>query len=106
MIEEGWSLEEFAGKPELRNIYCQFLWGFPLERFDFVGISEDYAQELADFARRILCADVSIAALNVNPEQGGSDYAIEAPVQKLIESLHAKDINLYQRALELRHRRP
>ncbi|MFK8041798.1 hypothetical protein, partial [Congregibacter sp.] len=40
MIEEGWTLEEFARCKELRNIYSVFLWGFPLERFDFIGITE------------------------------------------------------------------
>ena len=37
MLAEQWSLERFCLGPELQNLYGQFLWGFPLERFDFIG---------------------------------------------------------------------
>jgi hypothetical protein len=105
MMEENWSLEDFAARPELRNIYSTFLWGFPLERFDFIGISEDYAEELEQFGRRILHADARPEHINVNPGQGGSDYAISADLRQRIETLHARDMRLYARALELRERR-
>ena len=41
IIEEGWSFERFCFSNELRNLYSQFLWGFPFNRFDFVGITKD-----------------------------------------------------------------
>jgi hypothetical protein len=39
VIEEDWSLERFCLGPELRNLYDQFLWGFPIDYFDFIGIT-------------------------------------------------------------------
>jgi hypothetical protein len=42
IVEENWSLARFCLSPELRNTYNQFLWGFPVSRFDFIGITEYY----------------------------------------------------------------
>ncbi len=53
-IEEKWSLEQFCFRPELRNVCSQFLAGFPLERFDFVGITEHAAEDFEFFADRFL----------------------------------------------------
>lgn len=105
MIEENWSLEDFAARPELRNIYSKFLWGFPLARFEFIGISEDYEEELAEFGRRILNADTRPEQINVNPEQRGSDYSINPDLRQRIERLHASDMRLYAQALKLREAR-
>ncbi|EAQ95710.1 sulfotransferase family 2 domain-containing protein [Congregibacter litoralis] len=102
MMEEKWSLEEFALCRELRNIYGIFLWGFPLERFDFIGITEDYAAELARFGRDILKAPVTSAERNRNPDQGEEDYAIDKSLRRKIEAAHGTDIALYQRALTMR----
>ncbi len=32
MVEEEWTLERFCLEPELKNLYSQFLWGFPLKK--------------------------------------------------------------------------
>ncbi len=42
MMEKGWSLERFCLGPEVRNIYSQFLYGFLLEYFSFIGTTEFY----------------------------------------------------------------
>jgi hypothetical protein len=47
IVEEEWSLERFCLAPELRNIYCQFTWGVPLTRFDFIGITEFYDSDVS-----------------------------------------------------------
>ncbi len=54
VVEEQWSLERFCLGPELQNTYCKFLWGMPLERFAFVGITEFYEEDLAYFSQNIL----------------------------------------------------
>ena len=41
-MEKGWSLERFCLGPEVRNIYSQFLYGFLLEYFSFIGTTEFY----------------------------------------------------------------
>jgi hypothetical protein len=35
VVEEDWSIERFCLGPELRDIYQQFLWGFPPRQFRF-----------------------------------------------------------------------
>jgi hypothetical protein len=104
MIEEEWSLERFCLGPELRNLYCQFLYGFPLEYFSFVGITEFYDDDLASFAEHYMRSSVRPERRNVgNP--GGDGYRIEESLRKEIERHHSRDIELYHGALENRLQR-
>ncbi|WP_439107242.1 hypothetical protein [Congregibacter sp.] len=102
MIEEDWSLEQFAVCRELRNLYSIFLWGFPLGRFDFIGITEHFASELEDFGRRVLDAPVVQEERNRNPDGDDQEYKVDGSLLRLIETAHAKDIALYSRALMMR----
>lgn len=110
MMEEDWSLERFCLGPELRNIYRQFLWGVPLARFDFVGITEHFDHDIDDFARRILgigslcAADADGSAANVNPA-APSLYVEDASLRARIEQHHAADMTLYRAACARRQRR-
>ena len=105
MLEENWSFEQFALAPQLRNIYSQFLWGFPLTAFTFVGISEHYAEDLAIFGRRILRSELPICEERRNPEAPQGPYDIDEALRRRIRSYHAADQALYERALALRERR-
>lgn len=105
MIEENWTLEQFATCRELRNLYSTFLWGFPLTRFDFIGITEHYATELDCFGRQILNATAIPAQRNKNPDQEDQDYAVSPALRRVIEAAHAPDIRLYRQALEMRKNR-
>jgi hypothetical protein len=105
MLEENWSFEEFAFRPELRNVYSGFLWGFPVERFDFIGISEDYDTELGAFGQRVLGAHLNSARERENPDRAGDGYEIDPALRRRIEDFHAADVNLYARALALRDQR-
>lgn len=109
MMEEGWSLERFCLGPELRNVYRQFLWGVPLSRLDFVGITEHYATEAEDFACRILGLSAlpvsqSRESGNANPE-AVTRYVDDTALRQRIERHHAADMALYQQALRLREKR-
>lgn len=110
MMEEGWSLERFCLGPELRNIYGQFLWGVPLGRFDFVGITEHFDDDIDDFARLILGASSLAAitpdsiAVNANPA-APVHYVEDASFRARIEQHHAADMALYRAACEQRNRR-
>jgi hypothetical protein len=105
MIEEKWSLETFALHPALRNVYGRFLWGFPLSRFDFIGISEDYAQELQVFAERFLSTAPETARENSNPSNRGEPYEVPDALLRKISAAHAADLELYRRALQMREAR-
>ncbi|MEQ8517033.1 MAG: hypothetical protein RIC38_15660 [Chromatocurvus sp.] len=109
VVEEDWSLERFCLGPELRNVYRQFLWGVPLARLDFVGITEHYTTETDDFARRILGLATwprvqSREAGNANPA-AKARYVDDSGLRERIERHHAADVALYREALRLRERR-
>lgn len=102
MYEEGWSLEEFCLAPEMRDAYAQFLWAFPLEYFDFIGITEHYDDDFASFSRRYLDGQAAPAHLNAAPAAGSGKYPLDPGLRRRIEAFHARDLALYGRALELR----
>jgi hypothetical protein len=105
MLEEDWSFERFALGRELRNIYSEFLWGFPLRSFAFVGISEHYAEDLDDFGRRILGSALAYREERRNPAADAGGYAIDSALRRRIEEFHAADLRLYEKALALREAR-
>ena len=95
--EENWSLERFCLGPELRNVYSQFFWGFPLERFDFIGITEFYDEDLSFFSRKYL--DVHLEPYRENDGGNNGQYQIGPGFRQQIEAYHAYDMSLYERAL-------
>lgn len=105
-LEEDWTLEEFAFSEELRNIYTSiFLWNFPAERLDFIGITEFFEEDLTNFANQFLgMSQFSIPAENINREKGGGKMKDAGMIRELKE-FHAKDYKLYNYALEQREDR-
>ncbi len=106
MLEEDWSLEEFVVRPELRNVYRSFLWGFPVQRFAFIGITEHYAEDLKDFSRLFLGRALQAVEENRNPDQNPGSrkttYSIDPSLRQIIEGTHAADVSLYRYALQKR----
>jgi hypothetical protein len=98
MLQEDWSLERFCLGPEFRNLYHQYLWGFPLGRFAFVGITERYEEDLDAFAARFLDGIATATHARTNPERDSDRYRIEPSLRTRIERHHAKDMALYRRA--------
>jgi len=49
VITEDWSVERFCLGPELKDLYSQFLFGFPLDNFSFIGITEFFDKDYAYF---------------------------------------------------------
>ena len=100
MIEERWSLERFCLGPELKNIYCQFLYGFPIEYFSFIGVTEFYSEDFAYFTQHFLGYVIEPKKLNIGDKKG--QYQIDETLRQEIERVHSEDFNLYQKALEKR----
>lgn len=105
VFEEKWSLEEFCFSEELQNFYAQFLRGFELERFSFIGITEHFQYDIADFGT---CFNIPI------PKTIPQENVNEAPSNSIIHddvfrrefmAYHRDDYRLYYRALELRAQR-
>ena len=103
VVEEKWSLERFCLSTEFQNFYTKFLWGFPLTRFDFVGIVEYYGSELEYFSRKNLGSDLNSYYVNDNSQRVSKSYFMEdSALRKKIELFHEKDMKLYKSALEIR----
>jgi hypothetical protein len=101
VVEEKWSLEKFCFAPELQNLYEQFLWGFPIRYFDFIGITEHYASDLQYFSSKYLNTNSNMYSENRRSmEKKG--YSISDSLRKKIELFHEKDMQLYARACEQR----
>ena len=91
------TLAEFCQAERYHNLYAQYLWNFALDGFDFVGITEDYAQSVQVFRRRFGLAPGADAAWNVNPGKAvGSAYIVEPEVRRLIEQANAHDLEIYE----------
>ena len=95
-VEENWSLERFCLGPELRNFYSQYLWGFPLGRFDFIGITEHFREDLSYFCETILGDNLPAYIENRNEElEGNKIYLTDSDFRRRIELYHEKDMKLY-----------
>jgi hypothetical protein len=106
-VREDWSLERFCLGPELRNVYRQYLWGFPPSRFAFVGITEHYDTELGDMGERMLgnASALTNARARVNPDRPATRYPLSAELHARIRLHHAADVALYAWALGQREKR-
>lgn len=105
VVENNWSLEEFAFSKEMKNIYDQFLWRFPKERFEFIGITEHFEQDLIYFASRYLGVnDIEPARININ-EKKDRPYFNDKKIVEELKNFHSRDYLIYNYALEKRQRR-
>jgi hypothetical protein len=107
VVEEAWSLERFCLAPELRNVYTEFLWGFPRDRLCFVGITEFFAEDLRYFSQEILGNKMRAHTLNRRLKAGllPPEADLAAINRCAVEAFHAADVALYRQALEQRQRR-
>jgi hypothetical protein len=104
MVEEKWSLERFCLGSELQNFYWQFLWGFPLERFDFIGIVENYEEDFGYFTAQFLGTRLPVYKKNLRGTEPKL-HITDQDFRKSIEAHHHVDVELYRRALEMRQKR-
>lgn len=104
-IEEEWPLEKFAFAEEIRNIYSIYLWNFPVERFDFIGVTEFFEEDLSFFAENYLgIPQASIPEKNINLKKDRRTISDPGLIRELKE-FHAEDYKLYRYALDLRPKR-
>ncbi len=102
VYKQEWTLERFCLGPEFRNLYAKYLWGFPQRRFDFIGITEHYEEEMAWFSSDFMHLSLPVKRENINPQHPGRAYIEDASLRSEIERYHAADMALYEQALQLR----
>ncbi len=105
---ENWSLEKFCLSEELRNRCAQYLQNFPIENFEFIGITEHYEEDATYFMERYFKKNINqvIPKANTNPDKSGK-YAekISPDFLKELQEFHAEDYALYRYALQKRAER-
>ncbi|MGC1375560.1 MAG: hypothetical protein WA821_05020, partial [Anaerolineales bacterium] len=93
----------FCLSNELRNFYGQLFWGFPISRFNFIGITEHYEEDFRFFSENVLGVSLPTYRANTNEEMNESKvYITDLNLRKKIEAYHEKDMALYHRILEKR----
>jgi hypothetical protein len=104
-VLEGCSLEELGMSPEVRNLYSRYMWGFPLRRFDFIGVTEYFDEDMRYFAKTFLGQEIPVHVANANPERKDGLYVSDPAVRRRLEAFHAEDMSLYKTTLERRRAR-
>ncbi len=104
IVNEKWSLEKYCLCEIFRNVYSQFFWGFPFENFDFIGITEYYSSDLKYLSHKFFGKELMLYHENVH-RTGDGHYCVDKSLKREIESFHATDMALYQKALQIRNER-
>ena len=104
VVQENWSFERFALAPEMRNLYSAFLWRFPPSAFDFIGITEHYAEDLRMLESAVFKVPLKEAHSNVTRRASGSQVDVSPALRRKLEAFHSNDIALYEWALKRRQR--
>lgn len=96
LLQENWTLLDFARQPAMRELQTRFLQGVDLDGFAFVGVTEAYARGIRLF-QRIFCpdSDLDAALQNANPERPAQGYDLEASERREIARLNRRDAALY-----------
>lgn len=96
VVGQKLSLEQFAQLAFARDVY--FRWFSPLgvERFDFIGIMEEYDRSLELF-RRLICPDTQLDSTlrNRNPNRQGNFYDMGPELRRKILELNQRDAYVY-----------
>lgn len=105
VVEEKWTLEMFCLSKEMQNMYAAFFWNFPLERFDFIGITESFDEDVLYFSKHYLGKQiVDIPVENVNENKETAAFKDAAWIQQ-VKKFHAEDYRIYNYALQKRNER-
>ncbi|WP_417464699.1 sulfotransferase family 2 domain-containing protein [Kordiimonas sp.] len=97
--QHGATLEDYINFPDAQNVQAQFLDGVPLTSFDFVGITEDYANSIRLFNRLFRAQLQASHSENTNPK-GENQYDVSPEIVSLIKKRNEQDVELYEKAKE------
>jgi hypothetical protein len=92
------TLEEYAQYDKSRNRMSKFLNGSKLEDFFFIGIVENYKNDLARLSRLLNWEEYPVLDQNRSSE---TKPEVSEGIRKYIESKNELDMEIYNRALAL-----
>jgi hypothetical protein len=108
VVEESWSLEKFCLSEEMKNLYGKYLWRFPIDKFEFIGITEYFEDDVSYFINKYLedFEMEDIPKRNMNPNSNGLySEKISKELLSKIRSFHSEDYEMYEFAMEKRKER-
>jgi hypothetical protein len=98
MVGENWSFARFALSLEMKDFYSQYMFQFPLNLFNFIGIYENLEN---DYKR--LCQFLSIEPKKLphtnKSESGNILSSISNELKSEIRDYHAEDYFIYNNAV-------
>lgn len=103
-LEEDWSVEKLCLHPKYKNMYSHYLYAFPVEKFEFIGITEFYEQDLQWLAQRYLDDYLPHYTENMTARDIKKTN-IDSGLLKAIREFHKEDFDLYRKALQMRQSR-
>lgn len=98
----GLDLDGFLALPNYRNTLAEYLWGFPLQRLDFIGALEHFEVDLQRFSARL----PGQPRLPVRRDNA-ADAALaprrdDAAARARVAAANARDVQLYARLMAMR----
>jgi hypothetical protein len=100
VLEEDFSFSQFCELHLMQNINSRFFGGLDLERFDFIGVSEEYHQSLEKLSHLFKWPlDESVAhseRARENPLKTGPEYTFSDTDISRVRQLNQLDYDLYQ----------
>ncbi len=100
---ENWSLERFLLSTEHVDFQAQFVWRFPIELFNFIGLAEHYRNslEMLGWVFPVL-AGLDVREENINTEKSiDSVYRVDPGLAEDFKRANKIDYSLYARAEEI-----
>ena len=100
--QENWSLERFLLSREHTNFQAKFLWRFPLNQFDFIGLTE-YFHDSVEMLGRVspLLRGLPIKTENGNPKNSiGASYSIDSCLASEFMRRNELDYDLYNQGVK------
>ena len=101
VAKEQWTFERFYSHASVRNLYKKFLWRFPIEQFDFIGLVEHYTEDFNFICQTYFHDDQSLPVIS---NQTGIT-SIDSADRQRIQELHHDDYLIYQQGKTIREER-
>jgi hypothetical protein len=100
---ENWTLERFLLGSEHVNFQSKFVWRFPIEQFDFIGLADHYRDSLAIMSRVFpVLGGLKYRMENRNADKPAARaYEIDHGLEEEFKRLNKMDYALYGRAEEI-----
>lgn len=103
LTQSDMSLETFCNISHYQNLYAKYLWGFNLNRFNFIGITEKYSESLDLFCKLMgLNTPNEVPSTHKNTEKDlGANYAIDEDIKQKIRQSNRLDCALYEKCVKI-----